>query len=206
VAWTLARLGIFPYDTKDEWGGERYNARPPDFLYQWRPTNSTKSKYYWYTKFQIDTHVGFNHCAKHSVSFHRIRDGDMIRLHALLYDLCPPNTTLTRQHLPNNNKQVPVPMRPNQQLRASVSVHKKQTSESPISLSFSSTTTAFPNQTTTHKNSPSSSRSGRNHVLYRNNVVLPKEFRAMVEEHRRKFYQQRAAAKQAVAATKVNHP
>ena len=93
IARTFRELGIYPYETKDAYGGERYGPRTPGFLYRWRPTkNPQDGPWYWYTKFSIDPKFGLDHCAKYSVAFHYIKGDDMYRLHALLYNLCPVET------------------------------------------------------------------------------------------------------------------
>jgi len=78
---------VYPYDTKDEHGGERYMPFQPAHHLSYRipkgPTND------WYVNYSIDIKEGFDHCAPHSVAFHYIKPKLMKRMHAILYGLCP---------------------------------------------------------------------------------------------------------------------
>ena len=70
------RLGVFPFDTKDEDGGERYMHLQPEF--------HLKSEH----KFSLDVKKGLGHCAARSVAFHYIDEKLMKRMHAILYRHC----------------------------------------------------------------------------------------------------------------------
>ena len=85
IAWVFRRLGVVPYPTKDNTGGERYNPLSPGTHYRYRMTNHKRD---WYRKYALDLQFGLNHSATHSVAFHYIRSDDMYRLHALFYGLC----------------------------------------------------------------------------------------------------------------------
>ena len=100
IAWLLRKLRIYPYDTKDETGAERYNPQSPSFLYGFQPTlqNSANKGYrvrqwYWHTKYSIKPLAGANYSAVRSVAFHYIEDDEMYRLYALIHGLCQTNTT-----------------------------------------------------------------------------------------------------------------
>ena len=102
IAWVLRRLAIFPYETKDEMGSERYNPHSPGFLYRYRKSNAKGD---WYSRYSIDIQPGLNHSSVHSVAFHYIKNDDMYKLHALLYGLCPADTlnVTTVESNPNEN-------------------------------------------------------------------------------------------------------
>jgi len=78
---------VFPYDTKDEDGGERYMPfMPAHHLTYEIPEGPTDD---WYAKYSIDIKEGLDHCALNSVAFHYIKPKLMKRMHAILYGLCP---------------------------------------------------------------------------------------------------------------------
>uniref|UniRef100_A0A7S3DQ95 Hexosyltransferase n=1 Tax=Entomoneis paludosa TaxID=265537 RepID=A0A7S3DQ95_9STRA len=90
VARLFKKYGIEAYETKDENGGERYMPFMPGHHYGYRmPADKSKD---WYAKYSINIKEGKDHCAKHSIAFHYVKQNSMYRLHALLYDLCPPGT------------------------------------------------------------------------------------------------------------------
>lgn len=90
VARVLAQFGIFPYETKDEAGGERYMPFMPGHHYGYRmPQDHSKD---WYALYSINIKEGLDHCAARSVAFHYVKGPAMKRLHALLYNLCPADT------------------------------------------------------------------------------------------------------------------
>lgn len=84
IGRTLRKLGIFPYETKDESGGERYMHFTPGQHYTYRKD----VKFDWYARYSMNVKEGLDHCAKRSVAFHYIKGDLMFRLHALLYGLC----------------------------------------------------------------------------------------------------------------------
>lgn len=90
VAKVLRRYNIFPYDTKDEAGGERYMPFMPGHHYGYHLPEDVETD--WYAKYSINIKEGVDHCAARSVAFHYVKQNDMIRLHALLYKLCPQGT------------------------------------------------------------------------------------------------------------------
>ena len=78
-------MGIVPYDTKDEAGGERYMPlKPGDHL----TDKFLKSVSHWYSIFSVDVKRGIDHCAAKSVAFHYIKGDLMKRMHAILYHYC----------------------------------------------------------------------------------------------------------------------
>eukprot|EP00542_Grammatophora_oceanica_P009644 CAMPEP_0194035860 /NCGR_PEP_ID=MMETSP0009_2-20130614/8276_1 /TAXON_ID=210454 /ORGANISM="Grammatophora oceanica, Strain CCMP 410" /LENGTH=880 /DNA_ID=CAMNT_0038677401 /DNA_START=21 /DNA_END=2663 /DNA_ORIENTATION=+ len=95
VARILRKFGVFPYDTKDEDGGERYMPFMPGHHLGYRPPPAcvpdplAKDCKDWYPKYSIDIKYGMDHCAEQSVAFHYVKDNSMKRLHALLYNKCP---------------------------------------------------------------------------------------------------------------------
>jgi glycoprotein-N-acetylgalactosamine 3-beta-galactosyltransferase len=86
VARILRYFGIFPYETRDEFWGERYHNNLPGWHYDYR-----FSKGHWFTEYSsIKENIkeGLDHCAARSVAFHYASDREMHRLHALLYHTC----------------------------------------------------------------------------------------------------------------------
>ena len=110
------KLGVYPYDTQDEAGGERYMVRlsfcfwddgfqilprciscfqttmfiaqpfMPGHHYGYKLPDDPRRD--WYAKYSIHIKEGPDHCAAKSVAFHYVKDDAMYRLHALLYHLC----------------------------------------------------------------------------------------------------------------------
>jgi len=90
VARIFRQFGVYPYETKDEAGGERYMPFLPGHHYGYRmPADKDKD---WYAKYSINIKEGADHCAARSVAFHYVKDNMMYRLHALLYHMCPADT------------------------------------------------------------------------------------------------------------------
>jgi len=88
VAQCLRDQGVFPYETKDEFGGERYMPFAPGHHYNYRlPKDIVHSKD-WYVRYSIDIKEGLDHCSKDSIAFHYIDPKLMSRMHALLYNFC----------------------------------------------------------------------------------------------------------------------
>lgn len=83
IARTFRLFGVYPYDTQDGTGGERFMVTTPGHHYESQfPA--------WYHKQSIDIQHGKDHCAERSISFHYVPVDLMYRLYALLYDMCPP--------------------------------------------------------------------------------------------------------------------
>jgi hypothetical protein len=81
---------VFPYETKDEFGGERYMPFLPGHHYGYRMPQDKKKD--WYAMYSINIKEGKDHCAARAVAFHYVKDDVMKRIHALLYGLCPADT------------------------------------------------------------------------------------------------------------------
>lgn len=79
-------LNVFPYDTKDENGGERYMPFAPAHHLNYKMPKDKSSD--WYANYSIDIKEGLDHCAARSVAFHYIKGPLMKRLHAILYGYC----------------------------------------------------------------------------------------------------------------------
>jgi len=92
IAWVFRRMGIYPYETKDATGAERYNPLSPGRHYRYRKSSNYTD---WYKRFGIDIQYGLNHSATHSVAFHYIKHDEMYRIHALLHGMCPTNNETT---------------------------------------------------------------------------------------------------------------
>jgi glycoprotein-N-acetylgalactosamine 3-beta-galactosyltransferase len=82
VAQVLRQFGIFPYETKDEAGSERYMPFTPGFHYSGKTI-------WWLSKASINVTEGVNHSSPRSVAFHYVKDDMMKRVFALLYHPCP---------------------------------------------------------------------------------------------------------------------
>lgn len=89
VAKILRKMGVLPYDTKDDNGGERYMPFMPGHHYTYRLPKDPKNSKDWYAKYSIDIKEGPEHCSPRSVAFHYVKDEAMKRLFALAYDVCP---------------------------------------------------------------------------------------------------------------------
>jgi len=81
-------LHVFPYDTKDDAGGERYMPFTPGHHFQDFPDGSEGDKKDWYRRYSIDVKFGADHCAARSVAFHYITPDLMNKMHAILYGHC----------------------------------------------------------------------------------------------------------------------
>lgn len=87
VAKVFRKLGVYPYETKDENGSERYMPFLPGHHYSYRlPANPQDD---WYAKYSINIKQGAEHCSPRSVAFHYVKENMMKRLHVLLYHKCP---------------------------------------------------------------------------------------------------------------------
>lgn len=80
------KLEVFPFDTKDEKGGERYMPFAPMHHLNYHIPEEVKSD--WYANYSIDIKEGLDHCAARSVAFHYIKGDMMKRMHAILYGHC----------------------------------------------------------------------------------------------------------------------
>jgi len=80
------KLGVYPFDTKDENGGERYMPFTPKHHLNYRIPSDVKSD--WYSNYSIDIKEGLDHCSSESVAFHYIKGDLMKRMHAILYGYC----------------------------------------------------------------------------------------------------------------------
>ena len=95
TAKIFKKFGVLPYDTKDDEGSERYMPFMPGHHLDYRvPSGCTPNPLAetcrdWYPKYSINIKFGKEHCSKHSVAFHYVKDNSMKRMHALLYGKCP---------------------------------------------------------------------------------------------------------------------
>jgi len=88
VAWVFRHLAVFPYETKDSTGGERYNVMTPGRHYAWQLPKPGKPAD-WFSNYIINAKEGLDHSAKHSISFNDPNGNLMHRLFAMLYNKCP---------------------------------------------------------------------------------------------------------------------
>lgn len=94
IAKLFRKRGVFPYETKDEEGSERYMPFMPGHHYGYRmPKDVTKD---WYARYSINIKQGPEHSSRRSVAFHYVKENSMYRLHALLYGLCPEGTLVSK--------------------------------------------------------------------------------------------------------------
>lgn len=82
IARSFRQLGVYPYDTQDETGKERFMLTSPGNHYD----NKFGPMYH---KQSIDIQHGIDHCSERSISFHYVSVELMYRLYALLYKKCP---------------------------------------------------------------------------------------------------------------------
>lgn len=80
------KIGVFPFDTKDDDGGERYMPFQPGHHLTYRPPADKTSD--WYSNYSIDIKYGMDHMSAESVAFHYIQPPLMKRMHAILYGHC----------------------------------------------------------------------------------------------------------------------
>ena len=82
IAHLFRKFGVYPYDTQDETGGERFMITTPGHHYDSQfPA--------WYHKQSIDIQHGKDHCSERSIAFHYVPVQLMYRLYALVYGKCP---------------------------------------------------------------------------------------------------------------------
>jgi len=88
VAACLRKLGVFPFETRDEKGGERYMPFAPAHHLSYNPPKQNPDKD-WYVKYAVDKlRLGLDHCSSQSVAFHYIKGYLMKRMYAILYGFC----------------------------------------------------------------------------------------------------------------------
>jgi glycoprotein-N-acetylgalactosamine 3-beta-galactosyltransferase len=88
VAACFRQMGVFPFETKDENGSERYMPFAPGHHLNYSPPKENPQND-WYVKYSPNgIKTGYEHCSEHSVAFHYIKDDLMKRMYATLYHLC----------------------------------------------------------------------------------------------------------------------
>jgi glycoprotein-N-acetylgalactosamine 3-beta-galactosyltransferase len=80
------KIKVFPFDTKDDAGGERYMPFQPGHHLTYKAPADKKQD--WYANYSIDIKFGLDHCSAQSVAFHYIKPQLMKRMHAILYGRC----------------------------------------------------------------------------------------------------------------------
>ena len=78
IARVFRRLGILPYNTKDELGDKRYSAHSPGYLYRYSQMLCSDCQYYWYQQYSMNMREGLNHSALNCVSFHYIKNDNQM--------------------------------------------------------------------------------------------------------------------------------
>jgi hypothetical protein len=86
VARTLkAVANTYPYESRDEYGRERFLNYPPAFHYPYIMRVQP-----WHDHYSMPPLLeGYNHSAPESIAFHYVHEQQMKRLHCLLYHKCP---------------------------------------------------------------------------------------------------------------------
>ena len=87
TAHCLEQWGVFPYDTRDDFGRERFLPFSPGHHYLYRINKEHPD---WYTKYteHFQLKEGEECCSRDAVSYHYIKGDMMLRMHALLYGYC----------------------------------------------------------------------------------------------------------------------
>lgn len=87
VADCFRQMGVYPFETKDNKGSERYMPFTPVNHMNYRmPADPSKD---WYVKYSPNgIKTGYDHCSEGSVAFHYVKGDLMKRMHAILYHLC----------------------------------------------------------------------------------------------------------------------
>lgn len=79
---------VLPYDTRDEFGSERYMPfKPGHHLTYQAPKDVTKDWYAEYMQF-FDMKYGLDHCSKYSIAFHYVEPKEMKRFYSIMHGLC----------------------------------------------------------------------------------------------------------------------
>ena len=87
TAHCLEQWGVFPYDTRDHFGRERFLPFTPGHHYFYRINKQNPDWYVKYTEnFQLKE--GDECCSRDAISYHYIKGDMMLRMHALLYGYC----------------------------------------------------------------------------------------------------------------------
>ena len=85
VANCLRQYDIYPYDTRDSQDRERFHPFTP--ASQWHYRENSKD---WFTKYTQDFEPKFGEecCSREGVSYHYIKDWNILRTHAIYYGYC----------------------------------------------------------------------------------------------------------------------
>ena len=89
VADCFRANNVHPYDTRDEFGSERFMHLTPAWHYTYRAPKyrSNKDWFFQYTK-PFNLKFGLDHCSKYSVAFHYVEPEEMKRFYSILHGLC----------------------------------------------------------------------------------------------------------------------
>lgn len=80
VGRTFRELGIYPFDTTDETGADRYHHFDPGYHYMYQGNGD------WFQQYAVNSILSVNGTSVYSVTFHYIKHSDYLRrIHALLY-------------------------------------------------------------------------------------------------------------------------
>ena len=70
----LNEIGIYPHNTRDRYGRERFMVFSPEFMQ--RGLNGTLPQ--WYLQFSFNTEIGRNCCSDSAISFHQVHHSDVV--------------------------------------------------------------------------------------------------------------------------------
>ena len=89
VADCFRANNVHPYDTRDEFGSERFMHLTPAWHFTYRAPKkpSNKDWYFQYTK-PFNLKFGLDHFSKCSVAFHYVEPKEMKRFYSIVHGLC----------------------------------------------------------------------------------------------------------------------
>jgi len=87
VSNCLRDEGVFPYDTRDEEGRERFLPFTAGHHFTYKPPQKNPTSD-WYVKYSMGLKLGNECCSPEAGTYHYIKPKLMYRYDALLYDMC----------------------------------------------------------------------------------------------------------------------
>ena len=80
---------VHPYDTRDEYGSERYMHMTPKRHLKFRePKEPSNKNWYFEVMKPFNLKFGLDHFSKYSVAFHNVEPNEMKRYYSIVHDLC----------------------------------------------------------------------------------------------------------------------
>ncbi|XP_077978998.1 uncharacterized protein LOC144434421 [Glandiceps talaboti] len=103
TAHCLAGVGVYPGNSLDSQGRERFHHFPPDYMFV-PGTFSGKGKLSWFKKYcYYQTPEGPGCCSDYTITFHRLRSDWMYALDYMIYDMRPFGVEMSVCPYTNNN-------------------------------------------------------------------------------------------------------